>query len=1051
MAFAGRQPASNAPPIGTNPLGGVIGQSYARASAMGGGVGDFEIRPKGITKLIQQLTVVKSTIAGIRSEVNKLSDALESAQGNAKAFAKVFTGAGVGTAGGETLSTAGFAAPPVPAGQQATVAAQTASGAPPGGRTTTPAGFSSPPGGAGAAVGLGVLGELASRGAGAVNTAVGNFLGGGLGIDVMARQARSIFGAGTGTTANYTSAYTNIRNYGSADLTQAVAALQANPALFGSAGSQRTKRLTGFLNAVQMLVPTMTAGQGAQFANLLTSGTAMNVIQRFAPQGALLRPAGMGGGLNTPQQVLSTLLRIANGGQNLTRQQMIGQARNAQSWMAIENYGPLSQLGLSAQDFQALRQYEASGGNLSAAQNFMRRAPAFTGVTRTTAKTRLGMNVFESTAGIQNVENEFVTAITNMTNTLVTQNRALVAGGYGITQIATSATSLASHVFDIAAAVIAIKSLLGGSSALAEGGGVIGALKGALGMGGGAAAGAETAAGGGILSRLGGGLGSLYGGGAIPGSFTQLAGRAGVAGLGYFASQLIGSAISGGQTHGARSDIGNIIGYGGKLAALGSILGPWGALAGGVLGAGYGALKSFGAGRIGHDIGHGVMSVGHDIGHFFGGLFGDPTGETSTTGMQASMARRVNQMRAANPNLRITSGHRTRDQQALVYAMKGPRGAVRPGRSLHEHGAAVDIGPPSQLGWIARNARRFGLGQPSQKEPWHLQMMGDALPYPSPANNEQYAKDVLSYMGLPRTSSNVDVFAFTTESRTGYGRNPLGNTQAVAGSQQIPVAAYGDQAAGAALNATGHGVQAYSSWLSSIQAVAMVLRQANNAPFLKALKTGKTSLANLESLFSASTSSWAGEKFAPGILPAYSHGASIFVPGPAGGAGSVGGAGGGFQLGPISTGGVGGALPGLGRGATKTQKSAEAELLRAYARGRADSGIGGDPNLPVSTGVMAATRYLSKNRYDDQLAMMMGALLQSGSKMLGPEVAGLTKQYGDAADVSTPTLMRSGNVYHLHMPIQLFGKATQADGEDLARTVSAAFKKIEDESEVAYH
>lgn len=124
---------------------------------------------------------------------------------------------------------------------------------------------------------------------------------------------------------------------------------------------------------------------------------------------------------------------------------------------------------------------------------------------------------------------------------------------------------------------------------------------------------------------------------------------------------------------------------------------------------------------------------------------GDPvTGSTTTQGMTPVMARRVGAMMAANPNLGITSGHRTMAQQTALYNMKGGRGVARPGSSMHQSGQAADLGPRSQFGWITRNARKFGLYTPAPRsEPWHVQAMGD------PVTGSSVVSVAEGYKGIP--------------------------------------------------------------------------------------------------------------------------------------------------------------------------------------------------------------------------------------------------------------------------------------------------------------
>jgi hypothetical protein len=105
-----------------------------------------------------------------------------------------------------------------------------------------------------------------------------------------------------------------------------------------------------------------------------------------------------------------------------------------------------------------------------------------------------------------------------------------------------------------------------------------------------------------------------------------------------------------------------------------------------------------------------------------GGLFGDPGPETS--GLNPDLRRRIDAMQAANPALRVVSGLRTSMQQKRLWE-SGRGGIAPPGKSQHTRGNAADLGPASQYGWIAANARKFGLDHAGgMGEPWHVQVGG---------------------------------------------------------------------------------------------------------------------------------------------------------------------------------------------------------------------------------------------------------------------------------------------------------------------------------------
>lgn len=109
---------------------------------------------------------------------------------------------------------------------------------------------------------------------------------------------------------------------------------------------------------------------------------------------------------------------------------------------------------------------------------------------------------------------------------------------------------------------------------------------------------------------------------------------------------------------------------------------------------------------------------------------GDPTsggtslrGPGQSQGMDASFLDKLQKMFADNPKLVLNSGFRSRAEQQRLYDLyKAGKGnlAAAPGSSNHEKGLAADIGPPSEYGWLAQNAPKYGLKEPMpDKEPWH--------------------------------------------------------------------------------------------------------------------------------------------------------------------------------------------------------------------------------------------------------------------------------------------------------------------------------------------
>lgn len=107
--------------------------------------------------------------------------------------------------------------------------------------------------------------------------------------------------------------------------------------------------------------------------------------------------------------------------------------------------------------------------------------------------------------------------------------------------------------------------------------------------------------------------------------------------------------------------------------------------------------------------------------------FGDiPIGDPETAGFSGDFRQKLGAMMAANPNLTVTSGARSASSQgALNRAGVGSVGSA--GDSWHVRGKAADLGPPSQFGWLAKNAGKFGLDSGAHfGEPWHVQPRGTA-------------------------------------------------------------------------------------------------------------------------------------------------------------------------------------------------------------------------------------------------------------------------------------------------------------------------------------
>jgi hypothetical protein len=108
-----------------------------------------------------------------------------------------------------------------------------------------------------------------------------------------------------------------------------------------------------------------------------------------------------------------------------------------------------------------------------------------------------------------------------------------------------------------------------------------------------------------------------------------------------------------------------------------------------------------------------------DIGDSGGyGTYGTEGG-TGMGGLSLNLKSKLGPMLAANPRLRISSGLRDTAMQSRLKKRGFSR--VSGKASAHTRGDAADLGPPSEYGWIVRNARKFGLKSGiGAGEPWHV-------------------------------------------------------------------------------------------------------------------------------------------------------------------------------------------------------------------------------------------------------------------------------------------------------------------------------------------
>ncbi len=98
-------------------------------------------------------------------------------------------------------------------------------------------------------------------------------------------------------------------------------------------------------------------------------------------------------------------------------------------------------------------------------------------------------------------------------------------------------------------------------------------------------------------------------------------------------------------------------------------------------------------------------------------------------GLDAAFAANLQKLMQEFPGLGITSGARTFEQQARLYAQKGPGWAAPPGSSKHETGTAADLnynGKSTLPDDVYKRAAELGIAFPlkdraNKPEPWHAE------------------------------------------------------------------------------------------------------------------------------------------------------------------------------------------------------------------------------------------------------------------------------------------------------------------------------------------
>ena len=567
------------------------------------------------------------------------------------------------------------------------------------------------------------VGQMAAQAAGWVKNKVSTITDATVSSDLLYRQNATAYGTSVGRETNVLQ---GMKGLNATDMTQAGYMMQANPFLSGPGGGARSNGAVGFSNAMQGLNPLMGASGGMAFANTLTSSQFLNFAARSGigmTGGGLLNVKT--GQLNAPGQTMRTTAEMIAVDPHMTAKKAKDIAGNAQSWMQFTMNAQAAGI-TDPQQIQALKDYMGNGMNMSS--KAIKGSVAASQAAKGTAQGHRDLTFGENTVSFQNAVNKFGEFVARFEHSLMTIPGLGTAGS----QLLLGGATLAGGALAAGAVVAKGASIFGGVAKFGAKVFTSGAK--AAGRAAGTAATdvidttatVATDAGGAVSSAGGAGW---RGAAAVAGRGALAAGRAAA----FTNPEMIAAAASdillpmkngmtmGQVTRGARKnpnaplDIGA---YGGDDPDQKKHLEA--------------DLKKY---RMKVPTTYGGWDAYNkkwDATYEADKNMGDPgTGSTTTGGMQPNLARSINAMKRDNPNIKISSGHRTSSQQANLFALKGGQGVAKPGHSAHQTGRAADIGPASQFGWIAQNAHKYGLYTPDSKsEPWHVQTMGDPVSSP---------------------------------------------------------------------------------------------------------------------------------------------------------------------------------------------------------------------------------------------------------------------------------------------------------------------------------
>jgi hypothetical protein len=152
----------------------------------------------------------------------------------------------------------------------------------------------------------------------------------------------------------------------------------------------------------------------------------------------------------------------------------------------------------------------------------------------------------------------------------------------------------------------------------------------------------------------------------------------------------------------------------------------------------------------------------------------------------------------------VTSGYRSTEEQARLYAKYGSPRAAKPGRSFHEKELAIDIAPTagpkgtgSPMGFLNELAgtrtastgwlEKFGLTRPVPNEDWHIQPTGLVGTGDSPIVANKTGEAVDPSKGNKDTKLTAEAPAPTSGAAVSQASNDVAAGQRQQGKPSIPI------------------------------------------------------------------------------------------------------------------------------------------------------------------------------------------------------------------------------------------------------------------------